>query len=325
MSAGKRMFQSWEERMICEERGKRVVHFYLKDAAGGTVLVITGRETTIRHFKYCVTEEFSAAHGLRGSSAKPLKWRSRREAVKWLEKTVACPSRQHGKPRVHSDGSEIGHSKLISTAKQLTGSSGLACPTTAERLNGVAPSGSNRLSLPMHQHASPFRVGQRIEVLSQDSGIRGCWHRGVILKIDDHKCLKIEYDDLADAEDESIKLQEWVLAPRPAPPDELQMRCRGRLRVRPSPPLSLMRHPCVIGAPVDVWLWDGWWEGIVTRVSYPQDGSLQAYLPGERLLVTVETKDVRASRDWVNGRWIGISPKPDILSHTSSAVEWPAC
>jgi len=45
----------------------------------------------------------------------------------------------------------------------------------------------------------PFQVGAKIEVLCQDSGIRGCWFRCKILSVSP-RLLKVQYDDLLDIE-----------------------------------------------------------------------------------------------------------------------------
>ncbi|KAK7359891.1 hypothetical protein VNO77_01858 [Canavalia gladiata] len=163
-----------------------------------------------------------------------------------------------------------------------------------------------------------FKVGEKIEVLCQDSGIRGCWFRGKILSTSQRQ-LKVQYDDLLDV-NETEKLEEWVPASRVAAPDKLGMRCSGRLTVRPCPPEHTIDHTFEIGAPVDAWWSDGWWEGVITAVNVCGVGNLQVYSPGEDKLLTVEKKNIRISRDWIDNRWVDIPGKPNICSYLSSKV-----
>lgn len=60
------------------------------------------------------------------------------------------------------------------------------------------------------------------------------------------------------------------------------MRCSGRLTVRPRPPSDFTDCNFDIGAPVDAWWSDGWWEGVVIGcdMSGTGSGSVQVYFPG---------------------------------------------
>ncbi|KAG6474121.1 hypothetical protein ZIOFF_068045 [Zingiber officinale] len=75
----------------------------------------------------------------------------------------------------------------------------------------------------------PFKVGEKIELLCQDSGIRGCWFRCTVLELS-HKKLKVRYLDVQNV-DGYGNLEEWVSASRTAAPDRLGMRYSGRLTV----------------------------------------------------------------------------------------------
>ncbi|XP_042520647.1 uncharacterized protein LOC122094068 isoform X2 [Macadamia integrifolia] len=164
---------------------------------------------------------------------------------------------------------------------------------------------------------TPFKVHEKIELLCQDSGIRGCWFRCTVLRAS-QKQLKVQYDDLQN-DDGCGNLEEWVAAFRPAMSDKLGMRCSGRLTIRPCAPEYPVDIPFDIGAPVDAWWSDGWWEGVVTGINNT-DGSLQVYFPGEDIFSTFQRRNLRRSKDWVGNRWVNIEAKPDILSIISAAV-----
>lgn len=58
---------------------------------------------------------------------------------------------------------------------------------------------------PEPQHPISFKVDERIEMLCQDSGMRGCWFRCKVMQVS-QKLLKVQYDDVLDV-DESGKLE----------------------------------------------------------------------------------------------------------------------
>lgn len=171
------------------------------------------------------------------------------------------------------------------------------------------------------EHAPCFGVGEDIEVLSEDSGLRGCWFRCKILRAS-KKHLKVVYLDLEPAAGPG-NVEEWIVAYRVAAPDKLQMRCLGRLTIRPFPPPEIRFCCCgacfSIGAAVDAWWCDAWWEGVVVSSNkFPgnnADNCLRVYFPGENMFQNVEKKNLRSSKDWVGNKWVQIKPKPDIISY----------
>ncbi|KAJ9153914.1 hypothetical protein P3X46_027302 [Hevea brasiliensis] len=170
-----------------------------------------------------------------------------------------------------------------------------------------------------HQYSPLFKVDEKVELLCQDSGIRGCWFRCTVLQVS-RKQIKVQYDDLRD-EDEYGNLEEWILAFKLAVLDKLGMRCSGRPTIRPAPPLNEQTDLAFeVGSAVDAWWSDGWWEGVVTGISSSNDDILQVYFPGESFFLSIHKKNLRTSRDWVDNQWIDIQAKPDILSAISVTI-----
>ena len=88
------VFVTWEEKVICQERGNRVIHFYLKDSSGNSVLAVVGTERSVRHMMYVVPDQFLQAYGS-AHSINPCKWRARREVVEWLTCLVSRNNPPH--------------------------------------------------------------------------------------------------------------------------------------------------------------------------------------------------------------------------------------
>ncbi|XP_059624813.1 uncharacterized protein LOC132267922 [Cornus florida] len=185
------------------------------------------------------------------------------------------------------------------------------------RLSSTGPIGIKLVEREPQYHAS-FKVDDKIELLCEDSGIRGCWFRCKILQVS-QKRLKVQYNDVQDA-DESGNLEEWVPASRVASPDKVGMRCSGRLTIRPWPPEDSSDCAFEVGAAVDAWWSDGWWEGVVSGVNISGSDCLQVYFPGENRILTLPRENTRTSRDWVGNRWVDIKAKPDIHHYISSIV-----
>ncbi|XP_023535763.1 uncharacterized protein LOC111797099 [Cucurbita pepo subsp. pepo] len=159
-----------------------------------------------------------------------------------------------------------------------------------------------------------YEVNEKIELLCQDSGIRGCWFRCTVLYASS-KQIRVQYDDLQD-EDGYGNLEEWVPACKVALPDKLGMRHPGRLITRPVPQ-EKTELTLDIGVAVDAWWSDGWWEGVVTGLDVSGNDDVLVYFPGESLFLNIHRTNLRISRDWLGGHWINIDTKPSILSTIS--------
>ncbi|GFP80492.1 hypothetical protein PHJA_000192600 [Phtheirospermum japonicum] len=148
----------------------------------------------------------------------------------------------------------------------------------------------------------PDSRAENVEILSQDSGMRGCWFRCKVL----HSSQKL--------------LKEWVPKARIANRDKLGMRCSGRLTVRPWPEWDSSDSRFEAGVAVDAWWSDGWWEGVITGYDTSSNDNFQIYLPGENKFLIVGRKDIRLSKDWINEQWVDVPAKPDIISLVNSCL-----
>ncbi|CAI9760233.1 unnamed protein product [Fraxinus pennsylvanica] len=517
MSANNHVFVAWEERIISKEKGNRVVHYYLNESNGNSVIAVVGTEKSLRHMIYVVSEDFVIYYGCTRTVRAGAKWRARRDVVEWLTSIVSrgqpisttpdpqtlCSkqslvssgiamasfsnrsSRQgdeviqvsrklnvrnpntewkgdawicskqlkhypgfcrngteiavlsfvlimgeegsrylgyledlyedkHGKkivnvqwfqfeeeiidmiPHVNAHPREVfitPHKQEISVecvdslAAVLTPNHFQKClahfmqvfplgifmchkefkndkvkPFSVSKLRGyynqpilshldssfsrtrneghklseeaakcwppiprlkIKMSSKEPICIdlvePEAQLQVQSKVNANIELLCQDSGMRGCWFRCKILQSLE-KCMKVLYYDVLDV-DGPAKLEEWYPASRVAAPDSLGMRCEGRLTVRPWPSEEDSSGSYfVVGAAVDAWWSDGWWEGVVIGCDTIQPDNLQVYFPGENKFMTIPRKKTRTSRDWVDNKWVDIKPKRDILTFLSPTV-----
>ncbi|XP_073298951.1 uncharacterized protein [Primulina huaijiensis] len=92
MAAHENYFVEWKELFVSKERGNRVVHYFLKDNLGESILAVVGTERSVRHMFYVVSEEFLSVHVAENSVHAGFRWRSRREVVNWLTSML---SKQH--------------------------------------------------------------------------------------------------------------------------------------------------------------------------------------------------------------------------------------
>ncbi|KAL0463602.1 UNVERIFIED_CONTAM: hypothetical protein Slati_0247800 [Sesamum latifolium] len=175
----------------------------------------------------------------------------------------------------------------------------------------VSSSGTDNTTPP--KTGCHLTVGSQVEVLSQDSGIRGCWFRASIIKRHKDK-VKVRYRDLKDAVDDSKNLEEWIMASRLATPDALGIRLSGRSIVRPILLSDISRVAGVlnVGSVVDAWWHDGWWEGIVVKKE--SEDRLHVYFPEEKQELIFGPCDLRRSKEWFAGGWQNIKERPDLVS-----------
>lgn len=89
MSANNNVFVEWEEHIISQEKGNRVVHYFLKNENGDSVLAVVGTERSIRHMVYVVAEEYLQAYGSEGFINASTKWQARRDVLHWLTGMVS--------------------------------------------------------------------------------------------------------------------------------------------------------------------------------------------------------------------------------------------
>ncbi|PHT30928.1 hypothetical protein CQW23_27265 [Capsicum baccatum] len=214
----------------------------------------------------------------------------------------------------------VGGSRSSGIRKSIPGNQlAKATPPTCAKLKTKIPSsGPAGIQLVEPQFKLSFEVGDNLEVLRLDSGLRGCWFRCKVLKVSE-KCLKVQYDDIQDY-DGPDKMKEWVSSYRVADSDKLGMRCTGRLTIRPRPPEDFSDCSFEVGAAVDAWWSDGWWEGVVVDFDVYGSGHLQVFFPGENRLLEIPKKNVRISRDWIDNKWVEVNGKKDIMSFISSSL-----
>ncbi|GFZ16115.1 agenet and bromo-adjacent homology (BAH) domain-containing protein [Actinidia rufa] len=165
----------------------------------------------------------------------------------------------------------------------------------------------------MQKTLQDLTAGSQVEVLSQDSGLRGCWFRALVIKKRKDK-IKVHYQDIKDAADEANNLEV-------AAPDPLGLRMCGRTTIRPIPPFNKGKVSVVVnaGTVVDVWWHDGWWEGIVLQKE--TEDKIRVYFPGEKKESVFHFSDVRQSGEWWGNGWQNIKERPDLVTSILSELE----
>lgn len=313
MDTDSHVFSSWEEHIVSSEKGQRVVHFYLKDTLGELILAVVGTEQSSRKILYVVSEDYLDAFGHTSTINSDTKWRTKKRVVEWLAFLI---SKHHKSPPIsdtprrekrsasmaghrsnevsqnineedsstHGPGgsrivSESGHSgsRKSVPGNRTTQGKPPRYPKLKIKFPDIGPVG---IQLAEPQHKPSFEVGDNLESLCHDSGMKGCWLRCKVLQVA-QKRLKVQYDDLMDC-DSLEKLEEWIPSGKVAASDKLGVRCTGRLTVRPRPLEDSSHHSFEVGAAVDAWWSDGWWEGVVAGFDVCGRDHLHVYFPGKK-------------------------------------------
>ncbi|VAH26082.1 unnamed protein product [Triticum turgidum subsp. durum] len=159
-----------------------------------------------------------------------------------------------------------------------------------------------------------FQPGCCLEALCQDSGVRGCWFKCVVLRRreKDNK-VRVQYQDLLNSKDKG-QLREWLKVARIAEPDHLGIRLTERPMLRPQLPTCYRKveSPVAVGVIVDAWLNGGWWEGIVLQED--NVGHILVYLQGEGRLVELKVNSLRKSFEWREEQWIPLDARKDVAA-----------
>lgn len=131
-----------------------------------------------------------------------------------------------------------------------------------------------------------------------EEGLRGSWHPGVVVNVDD-LCRSVTYDELLDR-DCCKKLTELIPVTSAIEGNLQRRRINYRGRIRPLPPQCQANSPkpCMdFGTCVDVFFEDAWWEGVVLD---PCDdlNSCLVYFPDEGDEHICKLSNLRLSLKW---------------------------
>lgn len=327
MSSENHIYDAWIERIISEEKKNCVLHYYLCSSISKTsLLAAVGTEKNNRHYKYVVSKEFLEAFRSSQTINARTKWTARHHVTRWLislvrkDKLPPTESNLPLVPKHNGNGSSIKRVRLleedlIMRFPKKPRSSRVRRRQDSGSLDAIAarePTGVQLLE-PKPNHQASLEVGDKIEVLCQDNGMRGCWFKCKVVKIF-KKCLKVQLNDVEDAKGSGI-LKEWLGPPKLAPADELSMRQSGRLTIRPCPPEEEPPASFEVGAAVDAWWSNGWWESLVVPgVPLSNNDKFHVFLISNGRFLILDRKDLRVSRDWVGDKWVAIKSHPDVIS-----------
>ncbi|XP_074344853.1 uncharacterized protein LOC141683942 [Apium graveolens] len=343
MSGKTHTYEAWQERTISEAS----VEYHLLSLSRNSLLAVVGNKDRNGRMRYVVAKDFLEAFGSNSTINAYTKWTKQSEVRKWITSFV----RGDELPLTNLDHQDDGSSKdeekevvrhapvdLTKLNDAVTRCVVIALPAVPQgeprsrrrgkgkclnlvpKHQGEGSTKGEALEPKSHQPAS-FRVGEKIEILCQDSRMRGCWFVCKIVNVLKNK-FKVQYNDVDNVEG-SGKLEEWVCASKLADPDKLSLRHSGRPIIRPCPTEEPSRQFFEVGTAVEAWWNNGWWESFVlTGVSLSSNNdTYHVFLPGVCKFLDLHCKDLRVAKDWIGDTWVAVNPQPDILSVIQLCLE----
>ncbi|GFP80470.1 hypothetical protein PHJA_000190400 [Phtheirospermum japonicum] len=154
MAVNERYFVEWKEQYVSKERGNRVVHYFLKDNSGESILAVVGTERSVRHMFYVVAEEFLSARGADSSVQAGFRWRSRREVVNWLTSML---SKQHRRGDYATSHKDTLSSEVNTQQAQMPPHKGRIAKNLKGHHLGISWSGSSWACVKQLKHYPAFR------------------------------------------------------------------------------------------------------------------------------------------------------------------------
>lgn len=102
MSGKKQIYKAWEQVDMCDEKGNRVIHFYLRSTSASPVLAAVGTEKRGHHYVYIVSKEFVETFGSSPAINARTKWTAREHVTDWLVSLVRNGNLSPTKPGTYS-------------------------------------------------------------------------------------------------------------------------------------------------------------------------------------------------------------------------------
>ncbi|KAJ6359615.1 hypothetical protein OIU77_003761 [Salix suchowensis] len=148
-----------------------------------------------------------------------------------------------------------------------------------------SPSRPQKMALKSKSNQDPnFKPGSKVEIMSDESGFRGSFYLGTVVKATRTPKFTVQYEKLFEDEEGTKPLQETV----------------NEFQIRPIAPREKKRE-FKFSEEVDAFHNDGWWEGVITEVN--ENGKFAVFFRSTKEQIEFVEEDLRLHREWVNGEW----------------------